>query len=94
MSPTTSAPYGAEDPSTESVRADHLLEDAGYREAGVVVLVEDVDVTTVQGRDRVAAIADQLGADPEVATVSSYLDTGSRDFVSRSTATPPTWPRL
>ena len=36
------APYGAEDPSTESVRADNLLEDAGYREAGVVVLVDDV----------------------------------------------------
>jgi RND superfamily putative drug exporter len=78
------APYGAEDPSTESVRADNLLEDAGYREAGVVVLVDDVDVTTAQGRDRVAAIADQLGANPDVATVSSYLDTRSRDFVSRS----------
>ena len=78
------APYGAEDPSTESVRADNLLEDAGYREAGVVVLVDDVDVATAQGRDRVAAIADQLGADPDVATVSSYLDTRSRDFVSRS----------
>jgi RND superfamily putative drug exporter len=78
------APYGAEDPSTESVRADNLLENAGYREAGVVVLVDGVDVTTVQGRDRVAAIADQLAADPDVATVSSYLDTRSRDFVSRS----------
>ena len=37
-------PYGADDPATESVRADHRLEDAGYRETGVVVLVDDVDV--------------------------------------------------
>jgi RND superfamily putative drug exporter len=78
------APYGAEDPSTESVRADNLLEDAGYRETGVVVLVDGVDVTTAGGRDRVAALARQLRADREVATVSSYLDAQSRDFVSRS----------
>ena len=32
-------PYGADDPDTESVIADQRLEDAGYRETGVVVLV-------------------------------------------------------
>ena len=37
-------PYGADDPATESVKADNLLEDAGYRDTGVIVLVEDVDV--------------------------------------------------
>jgi RND superfamily putative drug exporter len=78
------APYGAEDPSTESVRADNLLEDAGYRETGIVVLVNGVDVANAQGRKRVAAIADRLRSDPDVAGVQSYLDTHSRDFVSRS----------
>ena len=48
-------PYGADDPDTESVRADERLEAAGFRDTGVVVLLEDVDVRSAAGRRRVAA---------------------------------------
>jgi uncharacterized membrane protein YdfJ with MMPL/SSD domain len=54
-------PYGAEDPDTESVIADHRLQDAGYREPGVVLLVRD--------RARVPELAAKLRRDPDVASV-------------------------
>ncbi len=76
-------PYGADDPNTESVRADDRLEAAGYEETDVVALVRDVDVTTPAGRHRVEQVAGRLAADPGVSRVSSYLDTGSDAFVSR-----------
>ncbi len=76
------APYGADDPATESVRADRLLERSGYRDTALIVLVDGVDVSTAAGRDRIAGIADELGDQPEVASVSSYLDNRSEDFVS------------
>src|SRR5919108_863525 len=75
-------PYGADDPATESVRANHLLEDAGYREPGVVVLIDD-PVSDAQTRKRVEAIHHELSARSDVATVRGYYDTRSRDFVSR-----------
>ena len=55
-------PYGADDPDTESVIADQRLEDAGFRETGVVVLVQD--------RARLGAIAADLRSDPDVASVA------------------------
>src|SRR4051812_39812512 len=76
------APYGADDPNTESVRADSTLEDAGYRQTGLVLLVDGVDVSAAAGRERVAQLADELRDQPEIATVSSYLDDRSKDFVS------------
>jgi uncharacterized membrane protein YdfJ with MMPL/SSD domain len=54
-------PYGADDPDTESVIADQRLEDAGYRETGVVLLIRD--------RARVAELAAKLRRDPDVASV-------------------------
>ena len=54
-------PYGAEDPDTESVIADQRLQDAGYREPGVVLLVRD--------RARVPELAAKLRRDPDVASV-------------------------
>jgi uncharacterized membrane protein YdfJ with MMPL/SSD domain len=75
-------PFGADDPSTESVVADERLERAGFRETGVVVLVEGTDPASSEGRVRIGAIARELEADPDVASVSSFLSTGSRDFVS------------
>jgi uncharacterized membrane protein YdfJ with MMPL/SSD domain len=54
-------PYGADDPDTESVIADQRLEDAGYRETGVVVLIRD--------RARTAELAAKLRRDPDVASV-------------------------
>jgi len=76
-------PYGADDPDTESVRAEERLEAAGYRETGVVVLIEDTDVKSAAGRDRVEAIADTVAADPDVSEVSGFYTTDSPAFVSR-----------
>src|SRR5215211_111248 len=76
-------PYGADDPDTESVIADQRLEDAGFRETGIVVLVDGAHVRTGQGRDRVEQITRQVQKDPDVASVSSFLTTGSRDFIAR-----------
>src|ERR671937_65301 len=76
-------PFGVDDPATESVIADERLENAGFRETGVVVLVEGIDPRSPQGRGRIAAITRQLEGDPDVASVASFLTTGARDFISR-----------
>ena len=76
-------PYGADDPETESVIADERLEDAGYRAGGVVVLVEGVDVASAAGRERVKEVQAELAADPDVAEVASFLETGDRAFAAR-----------
>jgi hypothetical protein len=76
-------PFGADDPATESVIADRQLQNAGYRETGVVVLVRDVEARTADGRERIAAVARRLRGDRDVAAVASFLNTGSRDFISR-----------
>ena len=76
-------PYGAEDPDTESVRADDRLEDAGFRDTGVVVLVRGLDVRGAAGRARVERLAKRLEADPDIASVADFPRTGSPDFVSR-----------
>jgi uncharacterized membrane protein YdfJ with MMPL/SSD domain len=68
-------PYGADDPATESVKADDLLQDAGYRPTDIVVLV--------RGVDRAGAVARKLRASPDVASVADFASTHSRDFVSR-----------
>jgi uncharacterized membrane protein YdfJ with MMPL/SSD domain len=75
-------PYGADDPDTESVQANERLEDAGYRPTGVIVLIEDVDVTSREGRERVESITREVSQDADVMRVSGFLDTGSRAFVS------------
>jgi uncharacterized membrane protein YdfJ with MMPL/SSD domain len=75
-------PYGADDPDTESVIASHRLEQAGFRETGVIVLIEGADVRSPAGRERVEAISRTLERDPDVASVSGFLNTGSRDFIS------------
>jgi uncharacterized membrane protein YdfJ with MMPL/SSD domain len=76
-------PYGADDPDTESVRAADRLEQAGYRETGVVVLVDDVRVDSAAGRERIETLSERIRADEDVAGVASFYSTGSRDFVSR-----------
>jgi uncharacterized membrane protein YdfJ with MMPL/SSD domain len=75
-------PYGADDPATESVKAADQLERAGYRETGVVVLV-DVDVDSAAGRERIEGLTERIRGDEDVAGVASFYTTGSRDFVSR-----------
>jgi uncharacterized membrane protein YdfJ with MMPL/SSD domain len=76
-------PYGADDPATESVKAADQLERAGYRETGVVVLVDDVDVDSAAGRERIEGLTERIRGDEDVAGVASFYTTGSRDFVSR-----------
>ncbi len=76
-------PYGADDPSTESVIATQRLQDAGFRDAGVIVLVQDARVTQPAGRQRVQAVTRQVAADPAVQSVTGYLKTRSPDFLSR-----------
>jgi uncharacterized membrane protein YdfJ with MMPL/SSD domain len=78
------APYGADDPATESVKAGDRLEDDGYREASVVVLVQDISPTSPAGQRRIGQLERQLRANPDVARVTSYVDTHSPDFVSHS----------
>ena len=75
-------PYGADDPSTESVEGDDRLDAAGYNEAGAIVLMEDVDVRSPEGRRQVQRYARQIEDEPEVAEVASFYTTGSRAFVS------------
>jgi RND superfamily putative drug exporter len=76
-------PYGADDPATESIQVDERLEQAGYRDTAVVILVEGVDPTTRTGADRVAAISREVAGDRDVASVSGYADTRSAAFVAR-----------
>ncbi len=76
-------PYGAEDPGTESVKADERLEAAGFRDTGVVVLVEDADPRTAQGQERVAEITRLIESDEDVEAVAGYANTKSRDFISK-----------
>jgi uncharacterized membrane protein YdfJ with MMPL/SSD domain len=76
-------PFGADDPGTESVIADERLEEAGFRETGVVVLIAGVDMGSSEGRRRVEDITRTLERDPDVASVSNFLTTGSREFISR-----------
>jgi RND superfamily putative drug exporter len=75
-------PYGADDPESESVIARERIEDAGFRSASVVVLIEDVDVQTPAGRERVEELAGDLRANEDVQGVTGFLETGSPDFVS------------
>jgi RND superfamily putative drug exporter len=70
-------PYGAEDPSTESVIADQRLQAAGFRDTGLVVLVRGFD------RQRIERLSKQLERDRDVASVASAINTRSPDFVSR-----------
>src|SRR5918994_2061018 len=69
-------PFGVDDPATESVTADERLEDSGFRETSLVVLVEGVDPRAADGRARIAAISRKLERDSDVASVSSFITTG------------------
>jgi uncharacterized membrane protein YdfJ with MMPL/SSD domain len=75
-------PYGADDPATDSVKADDLLQARGYRDASVIVLVQDAPIAKPETRERVEGIERQLRDRGDVAWVRGYYDTGSRAFVS------------
>src|ERR687895_1680379 len=71
-------PYAAEDPGTESVRADALLERAGVG-AGVDVVAlvaTPAGADSPAGRARVVEVARELRADPDVAQVVTFTEGG------------------
>jgi RND superfamily putative drug exporter len=76
------APYGNDDPATQSVQADKLLESKGFRDTSVVVLFNG-RVGSPGERARVLRVERRLRARGDVARVSGYYDTGARQFVSR-----------
>lgn len=76
-------PYGADDASTESVQADHRLNDAGFQDLGVIALVRGVDVSSDEAKHRVQALAARISRDPAVGQVTDYYNTGSKAFVSK-----------
>jgi uncharacterized membrane protein YdfJ with MMPL/SSD domain len=77
-------PYAAEDPGTESVRADDLLERAGVGAGVDVVALLDTPggVSSPQARARVAEVARELRADPDVAGVVTF-EQGGRALAAR-----------
>jgi uncharacterized membrane protein YdfJ with MMPL/SSD domain len=75
-------PYGAEDPSTESVVAQNQLQDAGLRFPAVLAVVQDAPVAAPATRARVERLERQVRARPDVQSVSGYYDTHSPVFVS------------
>jgi RND superfamily putative drug exporter len=76
-------PYGADDPSTETVQAQERLEDAGLRVPAVIVVVEDAPVAKGSTRQRVVALEREVRERPDVASVTGYYGTHSPAFVSR-----------
>src|SRR4029077_20947217 len=76
-------PYGADDPPTQSVIADHRLEAAGFRDVSVIVLIENASPTQAAGRQRIAAIEHQVQRDRNVQSVVGYAETKSPDFISK-----------
>jgi uncharacterized membrane protein YdfJ with MMPL/SSD domain len=78
------APYGADDPASESVKATDRLEADGYRDPGVLVLVQGIDPNSKAGQARIGGLESGLKSNQEVASVTSYLDTRSPDFVSKN----------
>jgi RND superfamily putative drug exporter len=76
-------PYGADDPSTETVKAMDQLEQAGLRVPSVIAVVEDAPVGAPATRRGVEALEDEVRARADVASVTGYYDTRSPAFVSR-----------
>ncbi len=76
-------PYGADDPSTETVVARERLQDAGLRVPAVLAIVENAPVATASSRTRVEALEREVRRRGDVKSVVGYYDTRSPAFVSR-----------
>ena len=77
-------PYNADDPASESYRAEQLLERSGAEPTIDVVALVDTgaDVRSGAGRAKVERIAAELRRDPDIATVTTFED-GGPALVSR-----------
>ena len=80
------SPYGASDPSTQSVQATNRFQAAAGRQldAGVVALItaRDGTVTSPATQRRIAQVSRQLQTEPTVANVVSILTTPNPAMVS------------
>jgi uncharacterized membrane protein YdfJ with MMPL/SSD domain len=75
-------PYGADDPATDSVQADDLLEAHGYHPTSLIILFQDAPVDEASTKQRVISVERELRDRHDVAAVTGYYDTRSDDFVS------------
>jgi uncharacterized membrane protein YdfJ with MMPL/SSD domain len=79
-------PYGADDPSTDSVRSDERIERATGLDAGVgIVALVDTGASprSEEARAKVERAARTIGRDPAVGRVETFYGTGDRALVSR-----------
>jgi uncharacterized membrane protein YdfJ with MMPL/SSD domain len=76
-------PYGADDPSTQSVIADNRLEADGFRDVSVIVLIQNASPTQAAGQQRIAGIEQKVKANPDVQNVAGFAETHNRDFISK-----------
>jgi uncharacterized membrane protein YdfJ with MMPL/SSD domain len=75
-------PYGADDPSTETVKARERLQDAGLRFPSVLAVLPSAPVAAPSTRARVASLERRLLRRGDVASVADYFNTRSPAFVS------------
>src|SRR3954449_10580206 len=76
------APYGADDPSTESVKATDRLQDDGYRDPRAFVARQAAVRAGLEGEQKIRGIEKKLHANPDVARVTGYPETHSADFIA------------
>ncbi len=75
-------PYGADDPATETFKADEKLEQGGHRDTGLVVLFRDAPPEDPEAQTRVGKIERRLLEDPDVESVTGIGTTRQLDFVA------------
>jgi uncharacterized membrane protein YdfJ with MMPL/SSD domain len=79
------SPYGSTDPATQSVQATDRFEAATGRQidAGVIALVRSGDVRSASAAKRVGQVAAELRAQPDVANVLTFYNSGNPAIVAR-----------
>jgi uncharacterized membrane protein YdfJ with MMPL/SSD domain len=77
-------PYGADDPTTETVESKERLHDAGLRIPAVLAIVEDAPVAAPATRARVERLENEVRRRADVKSVTGYYDTRSPVFVSKN----------
>ncbi len=79
------SPYGTDDPATQSVQATNRFQAATGRQIdpGIVALVSSGDVRSPAAHARIDAVAAELRAQPDVASVESFYTTHNTAMVAR-----------
>jgi uncharacterized membrane protein YdfJ with MMPL/SSD domain len=76
-------PYGADDPTTETVESRERLHDAGLRIPAVLAVVENAPVAAPATRARVEKLENEVRRRGDVKSVTGYYETRSPVFVSK-----------